>query len=311
MNSAHSSLKLDFDQLRSRLRLKHIQSENLLTSHHSQAVAFLSGAGVSPGGIRRHAAKLLAAGATAGSLLFSPLQAYPAVAALPDTSQNDPVSASSLHSQTLDLLHRVLPGEIHSLPSESTSQISDFLHQKFGLHAQPELEGNRLNTDYGIIGAEQHLPRFPGDSVWEHGSHPESGMTPGRGAWGYFAQNRHELTPQMVTREKYYVAVQTLYLPDWSTRLPYLRDWYQYRKVVLLNPQNGKVLVADIADSGPSYWTGKQFGGSPEVMDYLEAKDGHQKGPVVLFFVDDPDDSVPLGPLDYNLEHPTYLPTPG
>jgi hypothetical protein len=46
-------------------------------------------------------------------------------------------------------------------------------------------------------------------------------------------------------------------------------------------------------------------------MDYLQAKDGNQRGPVVLFFVDDPNDSVPLGPLEYNLEHPTYLPKAG
>jgi hypothetical protein len=103
------------------------------------------------------------------------------------------------------------------------------------------------------------------------------------------------------------VAVQTLYLSDWETRLPYLRDWYKFRKVLVVNPKNGKAVVADIADSGPAIWTGKQFGGSPEVMDYLESKDGRQRGPVVLFFVDDPGDKVPLGPLEYNLEQPQLL----
>ena len=37
-------------------------------------------------------------------------------------------------------------------------------------------------------------------------------------------------------------------------------------------------------------------------MDYLQMKDGKQRGPVVLFFVDDPDGKIPLGPLEYNLE---------
>lgn len=303
--------KLDFESLRSRLRLKHIQSENLLKSHHSQAIALLSEAGISPGGIRSHAAKLLAAGATAGSLLLSPFQTLPVTAALPDSSIASPISGHSLHDQIQSQLSRILPKDLVRplRPSEET-QIVSLLHNSFGIHASPELQGNRLNTDYGLIGAEQHLPRYPGDSVWDHGIHLESGLTPGRGAWGYFAPSKFDLTPDLVTKEKYYVAVQTLYLPDWQIRLSYLRDWYQYRKVVLLNPKNGKVMIADIADSGPSYWTGKHFGGSPEVMDYLEAKDGRQKGPVVLFFVDDPEDIVPLGPLEYNIEHPLALPKP-
>ena len=111
----------------------------------------------------------------------------------------------------------------------------------------------------------------------------------------------------MVAKEKYYVAVQTLYLPDWETRLNYLRDWYKHRKVVVANPRTGRAIIAVVADSGPAYWTGKHFGGSPEVMNYLESKDGRQKGPVILFFVDDPEDKVPLGPLEYNLEQNPLL----
>jgi len=62
---------------------------------------------------------------------------------------------------------------------------------------------------------------------------------------------------------------------------------------------NGNVVIADIADSGPAAWTGKHFGGSPEVMDYLGGS-RYKKGPVVVFFVDDPKNEVPLGPVEYN-----------
>ena len=77
--------------------------------------------------------------------------------------------------------------------------------------------------------------------------------------------------------------------------------------MAVINPQNGKVIIAVVADSGPSWWTGKKFGGSPEVMDYLQLQDGRQKGAVVVFFVDDPQDQVPLGPLEYNLENQPLL----
>ena len=62
---------------------------------------------------------------------------------------------------------------------------------------------------------------------------------------------------------------------------------------------NGNAVVADIADSGPAAWTGKQFGGSPEVMNYLGGS-RYKKGPVTVFFVDDPKNRVPLGPVEYN-----------
>jgi len=145
------------------------------------------------------------------------------------------------------------------------------------------------------------LPRYPGDTVSQHDEYQKSGITPGLGSWGYFARSKSELTEDLEQKEKYYVAVQTLYLSDWPTRFKYLRDWYKYRKVVVVNPINGKSVVAVIADAGPASWTGKHFGGSPEVMAYLGLNVGMQKGPVVLYFVDDPEDEVSLGPLEYNL----------
>jgi hypothetical protein len=127
----------------------------------------------------------------------------------------------------------------------------------------------------------------------------DEGMAPGRGAWGYFTRSKSDMTEVDVEREKWYAVVQTLYLPDWNSRQPFLRDWYKYRKVLIVNTLNGNAVVADIADSGPAAFTGKQFGGSPEVMNYLGGS-RYKKGPVVIFFVDDPQNQVPLGPVEYN-----------
>lgn len=263
--------QLDSEKLRSKLKLKHLTTRTTLLAHHP------------------HVAKFLASSALAGTLLLAPGQSTPTMAALPSPSISE-VSPYDLHNRLVEKLQSLLPGSVQPLSSQQESEISQTLHDLYGLHATAELEGNHLNTSYGLIGAEQHLMRFPGDVV--------ENMAPGRGAWGYIED------PE---KEKYYVAVQTLYLPDWSTRLAYLRDWYKYRKVVVVNPKNGKVIVAVIADSGPAAYTGKHFGGSPEVMEYLNMKDGKQKGPVVLFFVDDPADQIPLGPLEHNLEKPLLL----
>ena len=84
-----------------------------------------------------------------------------------------------------------------------------------------------------------------------------------------------------------------------GTKVKYLREWYKYRKVLIVNTDNGNAVVAAIADSGPAAWTGKHFGGSPEVMEYLGGP-RYKKGPVLIFFVDDPENKIPLGPVDYN-----------
>ena len=272
--------ELNSEKLRSKLKLKHLTTRTTLLAHHP------------------HVARFLASSALAGSLLLAPGQSAPTLAALPSSSISQ-VSPFDLHNRLVEKLQSLLPESVQPLTSDQESQISALLHDLYGLHATAELEGNHLNTSYGLIGAEQHLMRYPGDVV--------DNMAPGRGAWGYFAQSRDQLTPDLIEKEKYYAVVQTLYLPDWSTRLPYLRDWYKYRKVVIVNVQNGKIIIADIADSGPAAWTGKHFGGSPEVMAYLGLNVGMQKGPVVLFFVDDPADQIPLGPLEYNLEKPPLL----
>jgi len=55
-------------------------------------------------------------------------------------------------------------------------------------------------------------------------------MAPNRGAFGWFTENG-QLTEKAVQQEKYYFAVQTLYLPDWNTNHKELKPWYKFRKM--------------------------------------------------------------------------------
>lgn len=202
-------------------------------------------------------------------------------------------------------LSSVLPEVVSPLTTDQEEQVSEILSRSFKVSIAPSLEGKRLNTSYGLIGAEQHLMRYPGDTLATHFGNIEdvekyisSGMAPGRGAWGYFAQSQQAMTKEDIDREKYYIAVQTFLSEDFNSRFAEYRDFYKYRKMLLINPQNGHAIVADIADAGPAEWTGKHLGGSPEVMKYLERVDGSQRGPVVYMFVSDPENKIPLGPID-------------
>lgn len=241
-----------------------------------------------------------------GSLAGILLLASPAVEKVPQA-----ISSGAAQIKTIDKrvflvydLKNVLPQQIESLTPEQETEVSGILTRTFGFSVVPELDGKRLNATYGIIGQEQHLARYPGDDMFTHfESQDESekywsyGMAPGLGGFGYFADSSGSLTQEDIDREKYYIAVQTFLAPDFDDNKQAYLDFFKYRKMLVVNPQNGKAIVADIADAGPSPWTGKQLGGSPEVMSYLERVDGAQRGPVLYFFIDDPNDTIPLGPV--------------
>ncbi len=167
-----------------------------------------------------------------------------------------------------DLSH-ILPSDVIPLTSDQEQKVSEILSRSFGFKVLPELDGKKLNRNYGIIGQEQHLALYPGDTMSSHFDSNQDatkywsyGMAPGLGAWGYFSPSRNQLTQKDKLREKYYIAVQTFLIPDFNQRFAEYRDFFKYRKMLVVNPQNGKAVVADIADAGPSQWTGKHLGGA-------------------------------------------------
>jgi len=273
------------------------RSKHRLSEKHPRAVGYLQLKGIEAGKIRQHATRLLASGALATSLVLLP----PPSAVMKEIASavESTLPVENLRSKLREELS-FLPDQPRRLTEGEERRLTAVFRQYLGINAVAQLEGNRLNQSFGYIGAEQHLPRFPGDSAGMHDEAVMAGITPGLGAWGYFAPSRSALTNEQIKQEKYYVAVQTLYLPDWNARFRYLRDWYKYRKVVVVNPENGLAVAAVVADAGPADWTGKHFGGSPEVMAELHLNVGKQKGAVVLFFVDDQNNEVPLGLLAYD-----------
>jgi len=293
------------ETIRQKFKVKSLEAQKKLSTLHPHAVAFLKEKGVPVSQLRNHSTKLLGAGIAGGVLLLSPSIDHTITSVdyakrlttnLNQTATNLP--ARGYERTYMEKLNEVLPQEVRALNREEEKRLEQLFYEAYGVKARGTLEGEHLNTTYGRIGAEQHLRRYPGDTMATHDAVAEKdeGMAPGLGAWGYFAPSKEKLTPELVETEKWYAVVQTLYLPDWNTRTRFLRDWYKHRKVLIVNTDNGKAVVAGIADSGPAAWTGKHFGGSPEVMNHLGGA-RYKKGPVVLFFVDDPNNKVPLGPV--------------
>ena len=311
------------DLIRSRLKLKHLESQTKFREKHPHAHDYFKEIGLDLGKIRQHSTKLLAAGAIGGALLLpastgdlKPNHSLPAESERSVKNQEIPLPPPIAHAlvgsglleqkkdkQTfVGQLTKTLPQIVNRfappfLSGEEEKVIEKLITHGTGIPTKATLDGEHLNTTFGYIGAEQHLRRYIGDTIDKHSTQVE-GMAPGLGAWGHFAENGI-LTKDVIEREKYYVAVQTLYLPDWNRRVKYLRDWYKWRKIIVVNADNGNAVVAVIGDAGPAAWTGKHFGGSPEVMHELGGP-RYKKGKVILMFVDDPENKIPLGPVQYN-----------
>ncbi|HRN71242.1 MAG TPA: hypothetical protein PLS49_08750, partial [Candidatus Woesebacteria bacterium] len=148
-------------------------------------------------------------------------------------------------AQLIAELIPILPTRVQELTPEQEISISAVLTDYFNMKVSPLLKNKRLNRSYGYIGAEQHLMRYPGDTMDSHFDTQEeaeqfykSGMAPGRGAWGYFAKSYAEMTEQDKQREKYYIAVQTFLAPGWNENVNEYYNFFKYRKMLVVNPEN-------------------------------------------------------------------------
>lgn len=278
-----------------KLTASNTKSKAKLSTRFPHAVTKLQQLGLDLKDLRRHSSRVLSAAAIAsGVFMTAPLIKESTV----PTHQHMEVSTEQKTQQLKMGLSSVLPKTVGPLSAETEQKISTLLKSTIGVSAVAKLDGNHLNTSYGIIGGEQHMPRYPGDTLANHDALQVKGITAHRGAFGYFANSSSQLSQDAIDQEKYYVAVQTLYLPNWNTEHKTLKEWYKFRKVLVVNPTTGKSVVAVIGDAGPAAWTKKHFGGSPEIMDYLRPWEQQNKGKVLLFFIDDSHQHIALGPVE-------------
>lgn len=283
-----------FKHLKEKWTVRHKELQNNLWTKHKDSLVWLS-----------NKAKELAVGSSLGGFLIFGSPNVHIVRAPALLSVNQQIAQDIDKSVFLiSDISNILPKEVEPLTLIEEQKISDIFLRSFGIKAVAELNGKRLNRNYGFIGKEQHLALYPGDNIYSHFNSLSDaqqfsgdGIASGLGAWGYFAPSRNKLTEQDKLREKYYIAVQTFLAPGFKENFNEYRDFFKYRKMLVVNPNNGKAIVVVIGDAGPGESTGKHLGGSPEVMQYLERVDGSLKGPVIYFFIDDPNDTIPLGPI--------------
>lgn len=253
--------------------------------------------------IKLFSQQVLAAASFAGSVALNSPQAMESIGQVQALEKEEDDLLAEVTQEEYEAILEKLQASVQLPPGHLEKETELYLEQQLssmlGFEVVAELEGQRLNHSVGIMGGEQHLRRFPSDNLGQHDAYLEAGMAPNRGAFGWFTENG-ELTADAIAREKYYFAVQTLYLPNWNSQYQTLKPWYKFRKMVVINPAEKKAVVGVVGDAGPAAWVQKQFGGSPEVIREGKVWSPDSRGRVMLLFVDDPEDEVPLGPI--NLE---------
>ncbi|MCL5411737.1 MAG: hypothetical protein M1150_03285 [Patescibacteria group bacterium] len=304
-----------FHKLHRKLLKRHEAVVEDLKSKHQESLKWLEKKGKSVDDLTSTAAQTATASAITGMLLLSPgtgkarelPQPKPAMVneATPGVIVDKIEAKLDKGIELSEKLKKILPEKPQPLTRTQAGQASQAIEEMTGIKAVQELEGKKLNTDYGFVGAEQHLYRFPGDTLTQHAENAQdwlmygqSGIAPHLGAWGYFSEGHFGLTKDARDRERWYLVAQTFLAPGWKDNYREMYEWFKFRKMIMINPETGQGVVGALGDSGPAEWTGKSFGASPEGMEFLDLGGGPRKGKVILFFVDDPENKVPLGPIN-------------
>lgn len=293
------------DQIK-RIKQACVDVKKTFEEKHQDVIEWMSSHDFSFEDIRLASQQLLAATSFAGAVALN----HPVVdMEIPQAKAAEPVSeplvdlvTAEEHDSIIQKLQSIVQMPPGHMEPETELYMEQQLSDMLGFEVTAELDGHRLNHSIGIMGGEQHLKRFPTDTLEKHIAVQEAGIAANRGAFGWFTEGG-ELTQRSIEREKYYFAVQTMYLPQWNQQHPSLKEWYKFRKMIVINPAEQTAVVGVVGDAGPAAWVKKQFGGSPEVIREAKIWSPKSKGRVLLFFVEDPSDTIPLGPISLEYTH--------
>lgn len=269
---------------------KKLQAQEEFAKRHSFAKKWLEDKGLTLDEIRAHSARLLTGATISSALLF----ANPNI---PLLTKSNPQQFVKTIKTPQDFFRMLGEAQNQSLTEEIETEIVGNVKNLFQLDTAFTLENNRIPTYLGKMGLEQHLLRYEGDNIANHLAFQNAGMAPGRGAFGYFFAQNGKSVDQMTDEERFYIVLQTFLIPNWNSEWGNLKNWYKYRKFLVINPKQGKAVVAVLGDAGPASWTGKQFGGSPEVMAGLGFLPKQTKGETLILYLVDPENKIPLGPV--------------
>ena len=226
---------------------------------------------------------------------------------LRSVSDNSRPSVSQVTSEELSSVTQKLRSYALGPPSQLAGNESLYLEQQLsdllGFDVATVLDGRQLPHNAATMSALPHQQRSPEDTLEKHRHHQEAGLQTGRSQFGWFVPNAADSHSNHSQPEEYSVTVQLQYLDEWQSQRQELKKWYRYRKIVVINPFERRATIAAITGVGPTERLQYQCAGSPEVIRETMVWSLASQGKVLLFYVDDPEDTLALGPVS--------MPNPG
>ncbi|NCS86944.1 MAG: hypothetical protein GW773_03800 [Candidatus Pacebacteria bacterium] len=208
------------------------------------------------------------------------------------------ISAEEFNS-IFEKLNDLLSLPAGQLENQSELYLEQQLSDLLGFDIVANLDDHRLNHSTGVMGSEAHLKRSPNDQLKNHLNLLEAGLDRSRSAFGWFV-NHGDITKEAEDFEKYYFSLQLYQLQDWNTNFKDLKSWYKFRKMVVINPAEKIAIVGVVGNIDHKNQFQHQFGASPEVIIKGRIWSPKSQGKVLIMFVDDPKNEVPLGPIYFD-----------
>lgn len=326
MNLDHVKNKLsfekhspDFEKLFNKLNLHHRAVVKSFHATHGHAKKLLKKHGVLLENLRHAGAKATAGAAVAGSLFISPAysqhanntQHLTAQIPKPPMAVVGPVNPSPqkmTQDQFASAIKEIMGsnyGKEGNLSDIQLQKIKILVKQQFNVDVDSKTaNGFTPFENYGWSGREQWLPTHPGTSATEFlGFDPmalASGVTPGRGAWGYVPSNDGN------KENEYYTVIQTFRSSDFGTSSS--KNLAGQRFITIQIPEadygnHTSAVIGGLWDAGPGVSTGKVFGHSPRYYhdDIFGPRAGQSaRAHVIMLPVLNDVPTSKLGPLEFS-----------
>lgn len=221
---------------------------------------------------------------------------------LASSDTNDPLTSSITQEEYDSIVEKMialLKLPAGQLEEESELYLEQQLSDILGIDLAVSLENQKLLFSTGIMKAVAHLKRSPTDSLEQHTNHHEAEISKNRSAFGWFSSSSN-FDLETIEKEKYFITLPLYFHPEWSKDYDLIKKWYKFRKVVVINPHEHIAVVCSVADIGPSTYTRRQFGGSPELIRTGKIWSPKSAGRVLVLFVEDLENTVPYGPIYFD-----------
>lgn len=177
-------------------------------------------------------------------------------------------------------------------PAPLDVQLGLYLEQQIaeltGVEVTTVLETHQLPQQMGIIKSLPHQKCHPTDTLTAHIHVLEAGFSEKRSRYGW----------QYDQNDEYSLSLPLMQFPIPEGERETYKQWYKYRKMLVINPIERKAVVAKVTDIQffPSHKY--QFGGSPELIRAVRAWSPQSLGRVLLFYIPK-NNTHPCGPVAF------------